>query len=229
MNQYQLGVGLYQTACESSPNRQQINIWLNEEKSNIWISKELNRVYGEKISDKSISKYRKYYEEEVQRQLEATPEYQAKIQVMNDEFNMSLGKVKSVDVLAKLTDLISDSADLLAHAKEDDIKINDIKEMRMVQQTMIDAIKIYGDTVLKAQKLEEINKNPDLLRPTTVNVNIKSALTDILRGVMGNGESNFDIIDRLRNSRSGESDIIIDAGGISGDTCDTGSDIVDGE
>lgn len=199
MNQYQMGVGLYQTACEASPNRQQINLWLNEGKSNIWISRELKHLYNEQISDKSVGKYRKYYEETVQKELEATPEYQAKIQTMNDEFNMSLGKVKSVDVLSKLTDLIETSAGMLADAHDRDVKINDVKDMRMVQQTMIDAIKVYGDTVLKAQKVEQISQNPDLLRPTNININIRSALTDILRSVMdNNGETDFDIIDKLR-------------------------------
>ena len=39
-----MAVGAYQTACEASPNKQQIDQWLNEGKAAAWISRELNRL-----------------------------------------------------------------------------------------------------------------------------------------------------------------------------------------
>ena len=37
----QAAIGTFQTACEMSPNKVQIDTWLNEGKSNLWISREL--------------------------------------------------------------------------------------------------------------------------------------------------------------------------------------------
>ena len=73
--------------------------------------------------------------------------------------------------------------------------------MRMVQQTMLDAISVYGETMLNAQKYDEINNNPSLLQNnnTTININIKSALTDILKGAMEDGANGYAIIDKLRS------------------------------
>ena len=44
----QMAVGAFQTACEASPNKQQIDMWLNEGKSNLWISRELQSRFNEK-------------------------------------------------------------------------------------------------------------------------------------------------------------------------------------
>lgn len=226
----QMGVGLYQTACEGSPNKHQIDVWLNEGKASAWISRELKKVYGETISDKSVAKYRKYREELIQRELETTPEYQTKLKTMNENLLMGIDKIKTVDVMSKLTDIIEQSADMLSDAHDRDIQINDVKDMRMIQQTMLDAIRIYGETVVKAQKVQEISKDPSLLRPTNINFNIKSTLTEILKGVMGDGNGqNFDVIDRLRNAKAtGAGSNVYDTGGFSGDIIESGCSIVDG-
>ena len=79
----QLAVGAFQTACEASPNKLQIDQWLNEDKSCIWISRELKMRFQESISDKSISKYKKYRQEALQTELEKDPTYQAKIHTVN--------------------------------------------------------------------------------------------------------------------------------------------------
>lgn len=192
--------GMYQLGCEASPHRQKIDAWINEGKTNKWISEQLRELDGY-ISPTSISKYRKHRDEVIIKELEETPEFQAKQMMVTEQFNQSVAKIKKVDLIGRLSGLIEDSAELLADAKARDIQINSIKDMRMVQQTMLDAISVYGETMLNAQKYDEINNNPSLLQNnnTTININIKSALTDILKGAMEDGANGYAIIDKLRS------------------------------
>lgn len=192
-----MAVGAYQTACEASPNKQQIDIWLNEGKAAAWISRELNRRFGEKISDRSIMKYKKYRDEWIQKEIEHDPLYQAQTKEIQEQLNDGIGKIRKVDTISRLADVIEDSANLLAYAKEDEIRIRNMQDYRFVASTMLDAIKLYGDTVLKAQRFDKVNEDPSLLRPTTINVNVKAALTDILGEIAHNG--GYDLIDKLRN------------------------------
>ncbi len=192
--------GMYQLGCEASPHRQKIDAWINEGKTNKWISEQLRELDGY-ISPTSISKYRKHRDEVIIKELEETPEFQAKQMMVTEQFNQSVAKIQKVDLIGRLSGLIEDSAELLADAKARDIQINSIKDMRMVQQTMLDAISVYGETMLNAQKYDEINNNPSLLQNnnTTININIKSALTDILKGAMEDGANGYAIIDKLRS------------------------------
>lgn len=192
--------GMYQLGCEASPHRQKIDAWINEGKTNKWISEQLRELDGY-ISPTSISKYRKHRDEIIIKELEETPEFQAKQMMVTEQFNQSVAKIQKVDLIGRLSGLIEDSAELLADAKARDIQINSIKDMRMVQQTMLDAISAYGETMLNAQKYDEINNNPSLLQNnnTTININIKSALTDILKGAMEDGANGYAIIDKLRS------------------------------
>lgn len=192
--------GMYQLGCEASPHRQKIDAWINEGKTNKWISEQLRELDGY-ISPTSISKYRKHRDEVIIKELEETPEFQAKQMMVTEQFNQSVAKIQNVDLIGRLSGLIEDSAELLADAKMRDIQINSIKDMRMIQQTMLDAISVYGETMLNAQKYDEINNNPSLLQNnnTTININIKSALTDILKGAMEDGANGYAIIDKLRS------------------------------
>lgn len=192
--------GMYQLGCEASPHRQKIDAWINEGKTNKWISEQLRELDGY-ISPTSISKYKKHRDEVIIKELEETPEFQAKQMMVTEQFNQSVAKIQKVDLIGRLSGLIEDSAELLADAKARDIQINSIKDMRMVQQTMLDAISVYGETMLNAQKYDEINNNPSLLQNnnTTININIKSALTDILKGAMEDGANGYAIIDKLRS------------------------------
>ena len=192
--------GMYQLGCEASPHRQKIDAWINEGKTNKWISEQLRELDGY-ISPTSISKYRKHRDEIIIKELEETPEFQAKQMMVTEQFNQSVAKIQKVDLIGRLSGLIEDSAELLADAKMRDIQINSIKDMRMIQQTMLDAISVYGETMLNAQKYDEINNNPSLLQNnnTTININIKSALTDILKGAMEDGTNGYAIIDKLRS------------------------------
>lgn len=198
--------GSYQLACEASPNKQQIDIWLNEGKSQKWISEQL-REMGDYISVNSIAKYKKYRDEQIQEELMADPVYQAKVYEVNEQLNESIAKIKKVDMLGELAEIIDHSAELLTDARMDGIKINNVKDMRMVQQTMLEAIQAYGDTMLKAQQYAAVQDDPSLLKKsnTTININIRSALTDILTNAMkegGNGNG-YGIIDQLRNGING--------------------------
>lgn len=197
-----MAVGAYQTACEASPNRQQIDQWLNEGKAAAWISRELNRLYGEKISDRSIMKYKKYRDEWIQQEIEKDPLYQAQTQEIREQLNDGIGKIRKIDTISRLADVIDDSAAMLQQAKEDRVKIRTAQDFKFVAGTMLDAIKLYGDTVLKAQRFEKVNEDPSLLRPTTINVNVKAALTDILGNAMQSG--GYDLIDKLRGASHGQ-------------------------
>lgn len=197
-----MAVGAYQTACEASPNKQQIDQWLNEGKAAAWISRELNRLYGEKISDRSIMKYKKYRDEWVQQEIEKDPLYQAQTQEIREQLNDGIGKIRKIDTISRLADVIDDSAAMLQQAKEDQVKIRTAQDFKFVAGTMLDAIKLYGDTVLKAQRFEKVNEDPSLLRPTTINVNVKAALTDILGNAMQTG--GYDLIDKLRGASHGQ-------------------------
>ena len=191
--------GMYQLACEASPHKQQIDQWLNEGKPNKWISEQLANMGGY-ISTASIAKYKKHRDEMIMKDLEATPEFQAKQQMVTEQFNQSVAKIQKVDLIGRLSELIEDSAELLEDAKMRGIQINSVKDMRMIQQTMLDAITAYGETMLNAQKFQEIQNDPSLLqnKSTTINVDIKMALTDILKGAMEDGTDGYSIIDKLR-------------------------------
>ena len=198
--------GSYQLACEASPNKQQIDIWLNEGRPQKWISDQLKEM-GDYISVNSIAKYKKYRDEQIQEELMADPVYQAKVYEVNEQLNESIAKIKKVDMLGELAEIIDHSAELLVGAREDGIKINSVKDMRMVQQTMLEAIQAYGDTMLKAQQFRAIEEDPSLLQKknTTINVNIRTALTDILTNAMKEGGNNngYGLIDQLRNGING--------------------------
>ena len=191
--------GMYQLGCEASPHRQQIDQWINEGKANKWISDQLKEMGGY-ISPQSIAKYKKHRDEIIMKELEETPEFQAKQMMVTEEFNKSVAKIQKVDLVGRLSELIEDSAELLEDAKFRGIQINSVKDMRMVQQTMLDAITAYGETMLNAQKFAEIQNDPSLLqhKSTTINIDVKMALTDILKGAMEGGENGYGLIDRLR-------------------------------
>lgn len=191
--------GMYQLGCEASPHRQQIDQWINEGKANKWISDQLKEMGGY-ISPQSIAKYKKHRDEIIMKELEETPEFQAKQMMVTEEFNKSVAKIQKVDLIGRLSELIEDSAELLEDAKMRGIQINSVKDMRMVQQTMLDAITAYGETMLNAQKFAEIQNDPSLLqhKSTTINIDVKMALTDILKGAMEGGENGYGLIDRLR-------------------------------
>lgn len=192
--------GMYQLGCEASPHRQQIDAWINEGKTNKWISEQL-RDLGGYISPTSVAKYRKHRDEIIMKELEETPEFQAKQMMVTEQFNQSVAKIQKVDLIGRLSELIEDSAEMLEDAKERGIQINSVKDMRMVQQTMLDAITAYGETMLNAQKFAEIQNDPSLLqnRNTTININIRDTLTDILKGAVNSGTDGFSIIDKLRS------------------------------
>lgn len=194
---------------EASPHKQQIDTWLNEGKALTWISNELKGMGGY-LSTNALSKYKKARDERIQKELEKTPEFKAKQQMVTEQFNDSVAKIQKVDLIGRLSELIEDSAELLEDAKMRGIQINNVKDMRMVQQTMLDAINAYGDTMLKAQQFEEINNDPSLLKKqsTTININVKSALTDILRSAMEEGGDGYGIIDKLR---AGVTGTVVDA------------------
>ena len=199
---------MYQLGCEASPHRQQIDAWINEGKTNKWISEQL-RDLGGYISPTSIAKYKKHRDEIIMKELEETPEFQAKQMMVTEQFNQSVAKIQKVDLIGRLSELIKDSAEMLEDAKMRGIQINSVKDMRMVQQTMLDAITAYGETMLNAQKFAEIQNDPSLLqnRNTTININIKDTLADILKGAMNDGDNGFSIIDKLRsgiNQSNGE-------------------------
>lgn len=194
---------------EASPHKQQIDTWLNEGKALTWISNELKGMGGY-LSTNALSKYKKARDERIQKELEKTPEFKAKQQMVTEQFNDSVAKIQKVDLIGRLSELIEDSAGLLEDAKMRGIQINSVKDMRMIQQTMLDAINAYGDTMLKAQQFEEINNDPSLLKKqsTTININVKSALADILRSAMEEGGDGYGIIDKLR---AGVTGTVVDA------------------
>ncbi len=184
------------TACESSPNKQSIDRWLNEDKSCNWISDKLKEL-NDPISVVSISKYKKLRDDWIQKEIEKSPTYQAKSKEVQDQFNTGIGMIKKVDVLANLSQVIEDTSSYLADAKSNsEVKIRSMKDYQLVSSTLLDAVKLYGDTMLKAQRMGEINKDPTLLKPTTININVKSALTDILSNAMNTG--GYELIDKLR-------------------------------
>lgn len=206
----QVAIGTYQTACEMSPNRTQIDLWLNEGKSNLWISKELQSRYNEKISDKAVGKYRKYREQHIQEELTADPDFQKKMAYADQQLSMSIGKMQTVNVIDHLATTIQDCADMLAQARMNDIQIKNVQDMRFVSMTMLDAIKQYGDVMLKMQRFNAVENDPTILKPQTININIRGALTDILKGAMANGDGGYALIDKLRAGVAGKQVEIVD-------------------
>ena len=134
------------------------------------------------------------------KELEETPDSQAKQMMVTEQINHSAAKIQIVDLIGRLSEIIEDSAELLEDAKMRGIQINSVKDMRMIQQTMLEAISAYGETMLNAQKFAEIQNDPSLLqnKSTTININVRDTLTDILKGAMTDGSDGYSIIDRLR-------------------------------
>lgn len=199
----QQNTGMYALGCEASPHRQKIDAWINEGKTSKWISEQLRELDGY-ISPTSISKYKKHRDEIIMRELEETPEFQAKQMMVTEEFNKSVAKIQKVDLIGRLSELIEDSAEMLEDAKMRGIQINNVKDMRMVQQTMLDAITAYGETMLNAQKFQEIQNDPSLLqnKSTTININVRDTLADILRTAIADGGDGYSLIDKLRGGVS---------------------------
>lgn len=191
--------GLYATACEESPHKNKIDQWLNEGKSYSWISKQLGAL-GDKISDKSISKYDKYRNNQIQEKLMEDPMYQAQVKQANETLVEEVGKIKQVNVLNHIAETIQHCADLVEGAKLDDIRVKSVQDLRYVQMSMLEALKLYGDTMLKAQQMQKIEDDPELLKPT-VNINVKNVLVDMLSGA--DEETRFKMIDNIRNKLSG--------------------------
>lgn len=218
MNMDTMAVGAYRTLCEDSPHKIQIDTWLTEGKSCLWISRQLKIQFSENISDKSVNKYKKYREEFLQKELEKSPLYQNKMNMLNQQLVNGIGKIREVDIMGRLADIIDYSADLLSDARDNDIQIRNAQDIRFTSQTLLDAIKIYGETVLQAQRFSKIEQDPSLLKPQTININIKSALVEVLQSAMKDGDNGYAIIDKLRNGVT-----IIDAEPTDGPTYDAES------
>lgn len=206
----QVAIGTYQTACEMSPNKTQIDMWLNEGKSNLWISRELQSRFNEKISDKAVGKYRKQRDQMIQEQLKQDPDFKKKMNYAEQQLTNSINKMQTVNIVDHLADTITRCAEMLDQAKVDDIKIKNVQDMRFVSMTMLDAIKQYGDVMLKMQRFNAVNDDPTLLKPQTINVNIRGALTDILKDAMAGGSGGYALIDKLRAGIAGKNVQVID-------------------
>lgn len=194
--------GLYQkTACEESPNKNQIDQWINEGRSNSFISRRLAEL-GEKISDKSVGKYRTIREEYLQKELQKDPVYQAQIMKANETLVEEVGKFKQVNVMNHIAETIEHCAELIGQSKMDDIHIRSIQDLRYVQMSMIEAMKLYGDMAVKAQQMQKVEEDPELLRPH-VTVNVKGVLTEMLGGM--DAQQRLAMIDQLRNKVGGAS------------------------
>lgn len=184
------------TACENSDHRTQIDIWLNEGRANAWISRELQKQFGEKISDKSVGKYRAKREEYLQKELMANPDYVAKVNKVNREMATHIGQIKEVDVLGHLANTIEHCAELIGQSKLDDIHIKNIQDLRYVQMTMLEALKVYGETMQKAQAMQKVEEDPSLLQPK-ITVNVQQTLVDMFQSMTP--EQKFAMIDGIRN------------------------------
>lgn len=215
--------GKFSTAVEASPNKIQIDIWLNEGKSNLWISRELMARFNDKISDKSIAKYKTYRDDRVGKALNEDPAYQQQMMVANQKLVDETSKIKQVDILTHIQDTIANCSDLLKEAKLNEIQIRSIQDMRWVQQTLLEAIKLNADVVLKAQQFQKVEEDPSLLKPNvTINGTTKNVLKDILMEVMKN-DGGYQLIDRLRTGVGGN-----DTGRVYGDPIDDRSSIMGG-
>jgi hypothetical protein len=192
--------GMYATACEQSEHKNKIDKWLNEGKSFSFISKQLETL-GDKISDKSIGKYAKYRDTHIQGELLKDPVYQAQVAQANATLVEEVGKIKQVNVLNHIAETIEHCAELVQGAKLDDIRVKTVQDLRYVQMTMLESLKLYGDTMLKAQQMQKIEDDPSLIKPT-VNLNVKNVLVDMLGGV--DDAIRFKLIDGIRASLGGD-------------------------
>jgi hypothetical protein len=186
--------GLYATACETSKYKNDIDKWLNEGRSNAWISRQLEAL-GEKISGNSIAKYKGYREQHLQEELSKDPVYQAQILKANETLIEEVGKFKQINVMNHISQTIEHCAQLLQTSQDNDIQIRNVQDIRYIQMSMLESIKVYGEMLLKAQAYAKIEEDPTLLRPTN-SVVVKSALVDMLGGM--NNEQRAELVDRLR-------------------------------
>lgn len=191
--------GLYATACESSKYKNKIDEWLNEGKSFAFISRQLTAL-GDKISEKSVAKYAKYREEYLHKELMKDPIYEGQIKTANENLIEEIGKFKQINIMNHLAETIEHCAELVGQSRLDEIKIKNVQDLRYVQMTMLETIKIYSETIMKAQAFQKIEEDPSLLKPQ-VTINAKSVLVDMLSGLDENAKARM--IDNLRGSFAG--------------------------
>lgn len=196
MSDIRVDTGSYATACEKSKFKDKIDQWLNEGKSCAWISGQL-KILGDPISDKSIGKYKAKRDERIQEQLMLDPNYQTQITTANQALVDEIAKMKPVNVMNHLAKTIEHCAELIERSRLDDIKITKVQDLRFVHQSMLEALKLYGDTIMNAQKFAKIEDDPTLLKPTH-NTNVQNVLINVLGGMEDDERTN--IIDRLRTS-----------------------------
>lgn len=164
----------------------------------LWLKEETDEPY----TVTQVKNYRKQREEEAQFILDTIPEYQAYKMAVREEMNNSLMAMRNVDLIGALTTVMGDSAKMIADANERGVKIKDAKEYRMIQQSLLDTIKLYGEMMILNQKYEMIQKqqeNPEQFRPqnNTININIKGALSDILKEAVKEGD--YTVVDAMRD------------------------------
>lgn len=189
---------------ETCGHKVEIDQMIDDNRSLAYIQSWMQDELEINISKQSIMKYKKKREIQLKNQLEKMPEYQTKMQYLSQDLVDGIGKIKQVDIIGSLSDIITQSSELLRRADDDDIKITSVQDMRFVTQNMMDAIKLYGDTVLKAQKFNEINKNPELLKPnnTNITIQIQDMLASVLKESITSGQG-FDLVDKLRSGMHG--------------------------
>jgi hypothetical protein len=212
---------MYKTACEQSPNKLKIDQWINEGKSNSWIGRQLESL-NDKISDRSIAKYREYRENRVRAELEKDPIYKSQLDATNQTLIDEVTKIKHVNIVQHISNTIEHCAKLLSTAEMDDIRVKNVQDIRYLQMSLLESIKVYGDVMLKAQAYGKIEEDPSLLRPS-ININAKSIIIDMLKGV-DSEDVRSKLIDTLR-AGVGQ----FDQGGLSGDIMPSRSSELDRE
>ena len=146
----------------------------------------------------------------IQESLNADKKKKKKMTYANQQLVDGISKMQTINVIDHLAQTIQDCAEMLQQAKVDEIKIKNVQDMRFVSMTMLDAIKQYGDVMLKMQRFNAVNDDPTLLKPQTINVNIRGALTDILKEAMAGGSGGYALIDKLRAGIAGKQIEVID-------------------
>lgn len=192
-------------AVEKSPNRDQIEAWFVKGKSVPWIHKNLKEKFGEYISVNSIQKYSKFRRSKIEAEMHEQSDYTQKMRQLESTLIAKTEAIKEVDIQAGLNDILNYNAELLQQAKHDEIRIKSAQEIRFVQQSMIDAYRLRLEALEHYQKYNAIEKNPDLLRPTT-NIQMTETIRDAISEIIA--QNGFAEIDRLRAMNAQQVEII---------------------
>lgn len=148
-----------------------------------------------------LNSYRNRRENDAKFILNNMEEYRNFKMAVKEEVNNSILAMRNVDIVQQLTEVIGDVSDRLSHATPNAKKIQTAKDYNDTQRILLETIKLYGELMLLNERYHDFvdkRTNPQASKPqTTININLKESLADILKTATQNGD--YSAVDQMRD------------------------------